>query len=198
MRPRNTTLRRHYEVAAEELRVLKRPVTPRTLSVHLSKEYNAVRTFFNRNRTFAKELGVKIINHHSEEQYVGTKEKLEKEKVKPTSRAIAAELGVDHSSVCRFFKKHPQRLANAENPATEAVPSVVVTEPEPPWRKAMRTPSHELTVQHFDTKVVRVVLNKVTPAEYIKLWDNGHLLFQIRKEPKPDSLPTREEMVAFL
>lgn len=197
MRPRNTTLRQQYLTAATELQALEKPVTPRTLSAHLPKPYDAVRTFFNRNRDLASTIGVKINKHHSAAEYLSAKEKLLKEGTKPTARAIASEVGVDHSTVCRFFKRQRLPVQEEEFETIESPPPVEKDLPEPTWRSTVRM-TRELTVQHFDPQVLRVVLNKVSPAQYIKLWDNGHLLFQIKGLSKPDSMPTRKEMSEFL
>ena len=128
MRPRNPTLREQYITAAAALRALNRPVTPQTLSLHLPKPYNAVRTFLNRNPTLVAE--------------------------------ITLETGSTWMSTIPHIR--------------------------------------EITVQHFDSTVLRVVLNKVSPAKYIQLWDEKHLLFQMKGVSKPEYLPTREEMVKFL
>jgi hypothetical protein len=199
MRPRDTALRQCYQAAAEELRALNEPVTPRTLSTHLPKEYDAVRTFFNRNRDLAENIGVKINSHHSEKEYFAARERLLNAGAKPTARVIASELGVDHSSVCRFFKRWtiPTQEKKSKKQMVKSPPLVQAEPPIATWLAAVRL-TRELTVQHFDPSVLRVVLNKVSPAEYIQLWDKRHLLFQVEGLPKPDHLPTREEMSKFV
>ncbi len=191
MRPRDKAIRRRYRAAARELRALEKPVTPRTISAHTGKEYDAVRTFFNRNTDFAAALGVKINTQHSEAEYLKAKEELVAEGKKPTSRAIAAKLGVDHSAVCRFFKQHSgaPKDAPASPPAASSA--------EPAWMKTVRQ-TRELTVQHYDPDILRVVINKVSVTRYIQLWDSKQLLFQTKREPKPDYLPTRAEIATFL
>lgn len=204
MRPRNRILRQRYQAAAAELRALGEPVTLRTLSVHLSKNYHSVRTFFNRDPALARKIGIKIIARHSKEEHSSAKAGLIEEGIAPTSRAVAAKMGKCHSSVLRALREEPTpvqeeteakilpELPLAETPAAQEKPEYI-----PTWVSTLRR-TREITVQHFDSRSLRIILNKVGPHRYIQLWDAGHLDFQVRGQPKPDYLPTREEIEAFL
>jgi hypothetical protein len=190
MRPRDDALRQQYKKAVEELQALKKPVNSRTLSTHLCKKYHTVRTFFNRNRDLATSIGVDIHRQHTREDYLEARKALIADGIKPTSRAIAVKLGVAHSSVCRIFKR--EFVAGDKTVSPTQIEYV-----EPDWHSTLRM-TREITVRHFDPRVMRIVLNKVSPARYIELWDAGHLAFQRQKAERPDSMPTRDEMKEFL
>jgi ParB-like chromosome segregation protein Spo0J len=46
------------------------------------------------------------------------------------------------------------------------------------------------SVEYFDKGKELMRNEVVTRSQYLKLWDNGNLKFQIRKQPKPDNYPT--------
>lgn len=94
---------------------------------------------------------------------------------KRTHINLARELGIDRTSVTRFLDAHPETRALLK---TATFRKVV-------W--------HDVTVQHFDESVQRIVLNKVSRIEYVRLWRAGKLDFQIKGNPKPEGLPSLEE-----
>ena len=59
---------------------------------------------------------------------------------------------------------------------------------------AAREPKHkDITVSFFDERIGRTVMDKISPAKYVQLWDMGQLKFQKEGAEKPDYLPTRDE-----
>lgn len=204
MRPCDRILRQRYQAAAKELRALGKPVTPRTLSAHLSKNYHSVRTFFHRNPAIARKIGIETVTRHSKEEYASAKAELTKADTSPTTREIASKMGKSHSSVVRALREKPTPVQAEAAPSPE--PAIPIPEapaaPEKPayvpvWVSTMRR-TREITVQHFDSRSLRIILNKVGPHKYIQLWDAGHLDFQVKGQPIPEHLPTREEIAVFI
>lgn len=70
-------------------------------------------------------------------------------------------------------------------------PKPVLTEDERRWAKG-------ITVNRWDDKAVRLAMTEATPKQYLRLWDDGKLEFQQHSSPKPDHLPSREQIVALI
>ncbi len=90
-------------------------------------------------------------------------------------------------------------------PVRQHVPlpdSVTVKRPEPPVKRKLPDDAprwmvtREITVSHDNGS--RVVTSPVSLDKYIHLWAHGLLAFQQNKKPKPDFLPTREEVATFV
>lgn len=187
MRPRNLALRHEYAAAAEALRAENTTVTARTLSKLLSRKYAAVRKFLRDNPHFAAFIGIVVQRYNSDKEYAEAREKLLSEGVLPTHRAIAHKLGIHRCSVTHFVASRKKVRPQRRTPRS-AIPM---------WMSAVQQ-GRKLTVKYFDARLCQITLGAVTAAQYVDLWDRGHLFFQMRSLPKPDHLPTQKEVLQFL
>ncbi|HWB34112.1 MAG TPA: ParB N-terminal domain-containing protein, partial [Candidatus Paceibacterota bacterium] len=65
-------------------------------------------------------------------------------------------------------------------------------------QKPKSRPTTDLTVNYFDDNAGRMVMDKVSLAQYVRLWQSGKLKFQQQNTEKPEHLPTLEEAQALL
>jgi transcriptional regulator with XRE-family HTH domain len=83
--------------------------------------------------------------------------------------------------------KIPQKIVSAVNfPRPLHVPAESI--------KQMR----DITVSHWDENLVRIVLDKVSPQEYVEIARKGFLKYQRLKTERPDHLPDPEEVAKEL
>jgi len=108
MKTFNKALRERYQVAALALRERGEKVTRRSLSTELKLEFDAVRTYLNRNVAFAKELNVFSYEHNDEGDYRAAVSDLKGEETKVTHAKIAIKLGLDRTTVTRYLTFHPE------------------------------------------------------------------------------------------
>jgi hypothetical protein len=180
------------------------------MAAELALEYQAVRTFLRRNKSFADSLGVKFQAHINKEDYETAITTLTQRKAKLTHQNIALELGRDRGTVTRYFGRHaelhtaplvprarpvPQELP--EPTACETAQASEVAEVEaavPPASAPLRwRTDKELFVSCWDERCGRLVSKSASLVEYIQLWDKGLLKFQQEGAPQPDHLPSREQ-----
>ena len=68
-----------------------------------------------------------------------------------------------------------------------------------PWQPERRFGGKvEIGVNYFDESIHRMSLTSVSPQHYIELWDANLLEHLYEGTPKPEHLPTREQVIEFL
>lgn len=177
MRPLDMSLRERYATSATALQTDPEvKINKRALAGKLGLGYQTVRTFLFRNPDLLEDLGVKHRTQKTVEDYAAAVQRVAQKGAKRTHINLARELGIDRTSVTRFLDAHPE---------------IRVLLKTATFRKMVW---HDVTVQHFDESVQRIVLNKVSRIEYARLWKAEKLEFQVKGIPKPEYLPSLEEV----
>ena len=195
MRPKCQVLRYAFRAAKASLDAKNEKTTIRTLAGEMTANFKSVQHYLYRNRDLATEIGVELeYAMHDVGQYADAIVDMPANQ-RPTQRRIAAALGIDHSSVSKFMKKHPElralhpRFDNLRgNGKAVEIEIASATTPAKPnrWR--------DLGVAIWHENVGRYVGVCATREEYLDYWEKGLLKHQCEGKPKPEHLPTPEEV----
>ncbi|MES2203466.1 MAG: hypothetical protein V4474_04045 [Patescibacteria group bacterium] len=158
----------------------------------MKANFKTVQRFLYRDQDLAAEIGVEIVNvHHDLGEYADAIVNIPSNQ-RPTSRRIGAVLGLDHSAVVRFLKAHPElRSLHPRFDKLRRKPDTHDEEVEPPkvvrrWR--------DLGVAVWHENAGRYVGACASRQEYLDYWKKGLLKHQCEEQPKPEHLPTPEEV----
>lgn len=187
MRPKSPVLRYAFRAAAAKLRSRREDVTVNTLAAEMAANFKTVQRFLYRDKELASEIGVQLeCVMHGVGEYAEVIVNIPSNR-RPTVRRIASALGLDHSSVVRFVKAHPE--LEALHPRFEtwrAEPESFITPEVRRWR--------DLGVAIWDHDLRRFVGVSASRAEYLNYWEKGLLKHQFENKPKPKHLPKPEEV----
>jgi len=108
-----TAIRYAYRIASAKVKSDGKAVTIRTIANEIGIGFKTAQSFLYREHEFAREIGLELeYVTHDVAEYINAIRSIDSQ-VRPTCRHIAQILGLEHSSVARFLKKHPEvRLAH--------------------------------------------------------------------------------------
>lgn len=128
MRPKNPLLRYAFRAAKAHLKLEDKKITIGSLAVEMGANFKTVQRFLYRDQAMALEIGVELEHiKHDLGEYTNAIVKIPSNE-RPTARRIGALLGLDHSSVSRFLKAHPE--LRALHPRFDPVTQEPAAEPE--------------------------------------------------------------------
>ncbi len=108
MRPKSPVLRYAIRAAKAKLEAGGHKITIRSLADEMEANFKTVQRLLYRDRELAAEIGVELEHvRHDTAAYAAAIVSISSYR-RPTARRIAKILGVDHSSVVRFIKAHPE------------------------------------------------------------------------------------------
>lgn len=193
MRPNDAVLRYAFRSAAVKLKLSKRTVTVNSLAEEMRARFKTVQRFLYRDRELAEEIGVEPERiMHGLGEYAEVIVSIPSG-VRPTARRIAAVLKLDHSSVVRFVKAHPELYALHPRFEPWSNRHVAVQEQTPP-APIIRQRWRDLGIAVWHESAGRFVGVCATRDEYLNYWNKGLLKHQQEGRSKPEHLPTPEQV----
>lgn len=189
MRPKSPALRYAFRAAAAALKAKEEKVTVGSLAKEMDANFKTVQRLLYRDRELADELGVELVfGKHTLGQYAQAILDIPSNQ-RPTARKLSERLGVHHSSVIRFVHAHPELYALHPRFETwRAIPDA------PPESIASPRRWRDLGVAVWHENACRYVGVCASKAEYLDYWAKGMLKHQMEKLPKPEHLPTPDEV----
>lgn len=208
MRPKSPVLRYAFRAAKARLDEREEKVTVRSLAVEMGANFKTVQRFLYRDTELAAEIGVELVfTKHGLEEYAAAITGIPVDR-RPTTRRIAEVLGLDHSAVARFIKAHPELRAlhpRFESESEDDEPEVQIdVDPDPlpaaspPIVSAEPRRWRDIAVNVWSESTGRFVGQNASRAQYLNYWAKGVLKHQMQKQPKPEYLPTPEEVEAMI
>lgn len=195
MRPKCQVLRYAFRAAKVSLDSKGKKITIRTLADEMTAKFKSVQHYLYRNRDLATEIGVQLAHPmHDVGQYADAIVSMPAG-VRPTHRRIASVLGLDRTSVTRFMKEHPELRAlhpRFDKLRSNGKATDLEIKADLPPTKAVRW--RDLGVAVWHEKAGRYVGVCATRSEYLDYWSKGLLKHQCEGKPKPEYLPTPEEV----
>lgn len=194
MRPKCQVLRYAFRAAGAKLKRKRIKITIGSLAEEMDANFKSVQHYLYRNRDLARELGVELeYTMHDVGQYADAIVRMPANQ-RPTHRRIAIVLRIDHSSVSKFMKTHPELRdlhprfdkLRANGHAVEAEANSTPVNEVKRWR--------DLGIAVWHENAGRYVGVCVSREEYLDYWRKGLLKHQCEGKPKPEYLPTPDEV----
>lgn len=221
-------IRYAYRTASAKIKSEGKSVTIRTIANEIGIGFKTAQSFLYRDHEFAREIGLELeYVTHDVAEYINAIRSIDSQ-VRPTCRHIAQILGLEHSSVARFLKKHPEvRLVHPHfGPSKKRGPTVgtravkkpehvqvapipkqsaalevqksVVVEEVPVPESRPVGPWRDMYVTVWDESICRYAGALLTRSQYLDYWRRGLLEHQHAKGKTKPSHLPTPEEVAAM